>query len=94
MLLASTDKRNGISIQPPYLKTLTSEGKHNWFSFKPRYLKTPCGSVDKQIDMLKTKMDKVIDYDFVTPFPKVEYIIDHKKKHCSKCRLTFYLVEG
>mmetsp|Transcript_25290 Transcript_25290/g.32190 ORF Transcript_25290/g.32190 Transcript_25290/m.32190 type:complete len:764 (+) Transcript_25290:26-2317(+) len=75
MLLASTDKRNCISVQPPYLKA--------W------------GDSDKEkVDLLKTKMDKMKDFDFVTPFPKVEYIIEPGKQYCSKCRLTFYLVEG
>jgi len=47
----------------------------------------------KKIEALKDKMDKMKSYDFITPFPKVEYLYDENKKYCPKCKLTFYLVE-
>jgi len=49
---------------------------------------------EERTELYKDKMDKMKDYDFVSPCPKVEYIYDQKNECCHKCRLTFYLVEG
>uniref|UniRef100_A0A7S2EUF5 Uncharacterized protein n=1 Tax=Ditylum brightwellii TaxID=49249 RepID=A0A7S2EUF5_9STRA len=43
------------------------------------------------IEDLKRSMDKMAKYDFITPFPTVEYFYDAKRGNCSKCKLTFYL---
>jgi len=48
----------------------------------------------KKIEALKDKMDRTKNYDFITPFPKVEYLYNTKKDYCPKCQLTFYLIEN
>lgn len=40
------------------------------------------------------KMDKTTRYDFISPYPKVEYYYDTKKEYCPKFCITFYLVES
>eukprot|EP00957_Ditylum_brightwellii_P111354 8493156-Ditylum_brightwellii.AAC.1 len=77
LLVAKHDMRNNLSIQLPYINKM-QEARTN----------------DSQLlEDLKDKMDKMQDYDFITPFPNVEYIYDNKKKYCPKCRITFYLVQ-
>mmetsp|Transcript_3455 Transcript_3455/g.4666 ORF Transcript_3455/g.4666 Transcript_3455/m.4666 type:complete len:430 (-) Transcript_3455:120-1409(-) len=77
LLVAKHDTRNNLSIQLPYINKM-QEARTN----------------DSQLlEDLKDKMDKMQDYDFITPFPNVEYIYDKKKKYCPKCRITFYLVQ-
>jgi len=43
--------------------------------------------------MAKDKMDQADSYDFISPFPKVAYLYDTKKRYCPKFQLTFLMVE-
>lgn len=44
------------------------------------------------IEAIREKMDQSLNYNFITPFPKIRY--QHDKDYCSKFKVTFYMLES
>eukprot|EP00541_Cyclophora_tenuis_P000160 CAMPEP_0116563116 /NCGR_PEP_ID=MMETSP0397-20121206/12547_1 /TAXON_ID=216820 /ORGANISM="Cyclophora tenuis, Strain ECT3854" /LENGTH=313 /DNA_ID=CAMNT_0004089509 /DNA_START=50 /DNA_END=992 /DNA_ORIENTATION=+ len=40
------------------------------------------------------KLDRSVQYDFVTPYPEVRYLYDPEKEYCPSLEITFYVVSG
>jgi len=46
------------------------------------------------IKAVDEKMDKCLNYDFITPLPKLDFLYDAKKEYCPKMHLSFGMVQS
>ena len=45
-------------------------------------------------DDARIKLDRIIQYDLISPYPEVEFMWDNKKKYCPKYNVSFYVTES
>ncbi|KAL3933141.1 MAG: hypothetical protein SGBAC_010528 [Bacillariaceae sp.] len=79
---------NGTRLRPNLILHVLD--KTNMFSIQKAQLIETKGS---SFEQAKAKMDKAESYDFISPFPKVSYLYDTKKRYCPKFLVTFLMVE-
>mmetsp|Transcript_5210 Transcript_5210/g.12470 ORF Transcript_5210/g.12470 Transcript_5210/m.12470 type:complete len:420 (+) Transcript_5210:227-1486(+) len=87
-LSSITTEDKGTRLRPNLILHLLD--KTNMFSIQKAQLIEAKGS---PTDQAKDKMDKAESYDFISPFPKVSYLYDTKKRYCPKYLVTFNMVE-